>query len=173
MPHNTYEKTTREKMEEFLYSTPVEVVVYLLIILSVGMIAIEIAEPVWFIEHKYVLDIAEMFFIGFFSVEYISKLIVAKDKWMFFRRYFIDLLAILPFLRFFRLFRGFRILRLLRVVRLLRLGNMVARQISKMEGARNMREVIIIISPALLRSAPLQPVSDLLPLQPAHAAARG
>jgi len=85
--------------------------------------------------HASFFDAAESAFIVFFSVEYVVKLAVSQDKWVFFRRYFIDLLAILPFLRFFRLFRGLRILRLLRVVRLLRLGNMVARRLSMLEGA--------------------------------------
>jgi voltage-gated potassium channel len=138
-------KSFREKLEVFLYSTPAEILVYLLIILSVGMIAVEISQPEMVTKYHVLFEYSELLFIGFFSIEYVLKLVVAKDKWLFFRRYFIDLLAILPFLRFFRLFRGFRILRLLRVVRLLRLGNMVARQISKMEGARNLREVIIIL----------------------------
>ena len=63
--------------------------------------------------HEY-FEVAEMGFTLFFSIEYVIKLLVAKDKWLFFRQYFIDLLAILPFLRFFRLLRGFRMLRILR-----------------------------------------------------------
>ena len=135
----------RRRIENLLYSTPVELLVYSLIIMSVALIAIEVSDIPWVEENKAFLEISEMVFIIFFSVEYILKFVIAKDKWVFFRRYFIDLLAILPFLRIFRLFRGFRILRLLRVVRLLRLGNMVARQISRLEGAKNVREVIIIL----------------------------
>lgn len=137
-------KSLSRRLEGFLYSTPVEIFVYIMIILSVGGIAVEVSNPEMVKQYKEVFDYSEFFFIIFFTIEYVTKFAVAQDKWLFFRRYFIDLLAILPFLRFFRLFRGFRILRLLRVVRLLRLGNMVARRLSTLEGAGNLREVIII-----------------------------
>jgi len=137
-------KPLRQRLEVFVYSTPVEILVYVLIILSVTMIAVEVSDPAFVIKYKHLFDVAEVGFIIFFVVEYVVKFAVAKNKWLFFRRYFIDLLAILPFLRFFRLFRGFRILRLLRVVRLLRLGNMITRRLSKIDGAKNLREASIV-----------------------------
>lgn len=142
-----FKTSFRDKIEAFLYSTPVEIIVYILIILSVVFIGIEASNPE-IMKNPYVheyFEAAEMGFTLFFSIEYVIKLLVAKDKWLFFRQYFIDLLAILPFLRFFRLLRGFRMLRILRVVRLLRLGNMVARRLSKLEGSSKLREIIIIL----------------------------
>jgi len=134
-----------DRVEVVLYSTAVELFIYAMILFSVALVGVEVASPETVASNAQFFAVAEGAFIVFFSVEYLVKFVVAKDKWLFFRRYFIDLLAILPFLRFFRLFRGLRILRLLRVVRLLRLGNMMARRLSTLESAGNMREVIIIL----------------------------
>lgn len=137
-------KSLSRRVEAALYSTPAEIFVYIMIILSVAGIALEVSKPELVETYPDFFNYSEAIFIVFFTIEYFAKFAVAQDKWLFFRRYFIDLLAILPFLRFFRLFRGFRILRLLRVVRLLRLGNMIARRLSTFDGAGDMREAIII-----------------------------
>ena len=144
------DKSLRERLEVFLYSTPMEIFVYTMIILSVILVGVEVSLPkldpgnAQHMLIKQLLETSEVVFIVFFTVEYVVKFLVAKDKWLFFRLYFIDLLAIMPFLRFLRIARGLRLLRILRVVRLLRLGNMIARRISTIEGAGNVREVIII-----------------------------
>ena len=135
----------RERVESFVYSSPVEIVVYTLIVLSVGMIAIEVGFPEWAKQHEALFEESEDFFIIFFSIEYFTKLILSKQKWVFFRQHIIDLLAILPFIRFVGLFRGLRILRILRVVRLMRLGNLIMRQLNALDGIQNIREIVIIL----------------------------
>ena len=137
--------STRERIESIIYSSPVEITVYVLIVLSVAMIAIEIGFPEWTVQHGTLFDDAEDFFIVFFAIEYFSKLLLSKNKWVFFKQHIIDLLAILPFIRFVGLFRGLRILRILRVVRLARLGNIILRQINDIDGMHNIREIVIIL----------------------------
>ena len=144
MATNWTESSFAVKLRYFLYSTPIEILVYLMILLSVGLLSMEVAAADLIAENARLFDILETSFTIFFVFEYVLKMLVAKDKLLHFRNSILDLLAILPFLRFFRLLRGIRILRLLRVVRLLRLGNMIARRISQLEGASNFREIIII-----------------------------
>lgn len=133
------------RLRYFVYSTPVEMVVYTMILLSVGLLAVEVSQQDLARRYRMLFEISEAAFTTFFVVEYVTKLALAENRWLFVRTNIIDLLAILPFLRFFRLLRGLRILRLLRLIRLVRLGNMVARRLSMLEGGRNLREVLIIL----------------------------
>ncbi len=74
----------------------------------------------------------ECFTVGLFTLEYLTRIIVADDKWKFMKSFFgiIDLVAVLPFylslgvdlrsLRAFRLLRLFRIFKLVRYSRAIR-----------------------------------------------------
>ena len=135
----------KANFRDFLYSTPIELLVYTMIILSVGLLGMEIARYDLAVDYQHILYYLEMGFTIFFIIEYVLKLSVSDNRWLYVRTNLVDLLAILPFLRFFRLFRGIRVLRLLRLIRLIRLGNMVARRLSMLEGAKNIREILIII----------------------------
>lgn len=63
-----------------------------------------------------------------FAVDYFTRLILAKDKWRFFKSNLFDLLAIIPFnavFSVFRLGRAFRLLRLARAMRFTRLAGFI------------------------------------------------
>ena len=67
-----FKTSFRDKIEAFLYSTPVEIIVYILIILSVVFIGVEASNPE-IMKNPYVheyFEAAEMGFTLFFSIEY-------------------------------------------------------------------------------------------------------
>lgn len=101
-----------------------DIAVLLLILLSIGLLGLEIAlansHPL-FEEVVFAGDIITCLFV----VELLIRLIASRRKKRFFSEYFIDILAVLPL---FRAFRFLRFLRLLRMLRLFRAVTVVARQ---------------------------------------------
>lgn len=59
--------------------------------------------------------------LGIFTVDYITRFILAKGKWKFFKSNLFDLLAIIPFSDLFALFRFVRLFRLMKLARLTKL----------------------------------------------------
>ena len=100
-----------------------DVVVMVLIVVSVTLLLVEEALSIrdgW-------IPIASEVITGIFAVELSLRFAVAKKKSRFFRRYWPDILAVLPLLRPLRLFR---FLRLLRLFRLFQLGMLLDRRAS-------------------------------------------
>ncbi len=77
------------------------------------------------------VPIASEVITGLFAVELSLRFIVTKKKARFFRRYWPDLLALLPLLRPLRFFRFFRLLRLFR---LFQLGLLLDRRVTLLRG---------------------------------------
>ena len=77
------------------------------------------------------LALASDLVTGVFAVELLLRFIAAKKKGRFFRRYWPDLLALLPLLRPLRFFRFFRLFRLFR---LFQLGQLLDRRFSVLRG---------------------------------------
>jgi voltage-gated potassium channel len=117
----------------------VDLVLYLLIVLSVFIVFFEFS----FEEEKipnYVYILNNMF-LSFFAIEYLARFYIGTDffwdifkekgsiltaiknklKWTLKIQSIIDLLAILPAIRFLRIFRVARIIRVLRILRFLRM----------------------------------------------------
>ena len=65
---------------------------------------------------------------GVFIVELVLRYLAEQRKLRFFKRYWIDILAVIP------LFRSFRVLRILRLLRLYRLGMLVSRRLTRVSG---------------------------------------
>ena len=99
-----------------------EVVVGILIVISVVLVVWEVSVPHdW--PHFHQLERANDVITWVFVVELTLRFLAENRKRRFFRRFWIDIIAVLPLLR------GLRILRVLRLLRLFRLGLMVSRHL--------------------------------------------
>ncbi len=111
-----------------LFARRFEIVIQVLIIVSIVMFCIETL-PDLDPGIRAVFGIVETVIVLVFSVEYVARVILSKNRWGYVFSFFglVDLLAILPFylslgidlrsVRIFRLFRLFRALKLLRYSR--------------------------------------------------------
>lgn len=112
------------KVRQFVAAPLFDITVFVLIILSVVLLAAEVAlhsnDPLY---PKIVLagDLITCLFI----FELVLRLIASRRRKKFFSEYFIDILAVLPL---FRAFRFLRFMRLLRLLRLFRAVSLIARQ---------------------------------------------
>jgi len=125
----------KEKIYEIIFEadTPMgklfDIVLIFIIVLSVGVVMLETVDS---IREKWgtLLIVAEWFFTIFFTIEYITRLWVARNPKAYATSFFgvIDLLAILPtYLSFFifgaQYFLIIRLLRLIRVFRIFKLAH--------------------------------------------------
>lgn len=129
----------KARVYDVLYHPVVELSIFALIITSIVMLGIEVSIPKagavgWLggmdsdaARHRFF--VADVAISAVFVVEYGLKLAVAPNKWLFFRRNWIDFLAILPALRVLRLGRVLRLLRLLRLLRFVKIGNTLFHQL--------------------------------------------
>lgn len=62
-----------------------------------------------------------------FTLDYFTRLLIAKNKKTFFQKNFFDLLSIIPVVGFFQFFRISRLVRLIRVLRIVRLVGLTGR----------------------------------------------
>ncbi len=109
----------RDRIDRFINHTTTEYAVAFLILVSVGLILAEFALAGSSSRVLDVVVIVNDVITGVFVVELVLRFIAESRKTRFLRRYWIDILAVLP------LFRAFRILRLLR---LFRVGIILSRQ---------------------------------------------
>lgn len=105
-----------------------DVVVMFLIIISVGLVVAE--ELLGSDVPDWVLPASDLVTV-LFAVELGLRYLIAKKKVRFFRRYWPDLLALLPLFRPLRFFRFFRLFRLFR---LFQLGLLLDRRVSVLRG---------------------------------------
>jgi voltage-gated potassium channel len=126
---NTLYKRARDKARSFITSTPIETLIVLLIIASVILTVWSTAtRPDW--ETLRRVDLAERIITYIFVFELALRFWVERRKRLFFKNYWVDILAVLPALRMFRMFRVLRLLRLLRILRLFRAGLILSRRLS-------------------------------------------
>jgi voltage-gated potassium channel len=153
MPARFQRKPTLRKRVRVLMERPaVELSVLVLILVSVGLLVVEIAlaEDA---AVAAVLDIVNHVITGIFAVEMLIRYWVAKKKSRFFRMYWLDLLALLPVVR------PLRMLRVLRLLRLWRAGRLITRRALPFQGmfAVAITELITLatVTAALVLSAAL------------------
>ena len=95
--------------------------IQVLILASIAQLSLETMEN---LKHKYsdILQISEFFFVIVFSLEYLLRLYIAKEKLRFVFSFYgiVDLAAILPSILLFDFF-DFRFIRLLRFMRIFRI----------------------------------------------------
>lgn len=114
-----------EQIDRFLHAPATELVLILLILTSVSLVILEVAMGTgpWASTAFQHLD---HIISAVFLVELTCRYAVARRKKRFFRQYWLDIIAILPFSP------AFRILRLLRLLRLLRVGILLNRSLSRL-----------------------------------------
>ncbi|MEZ4461277.1 MAG: NAD(P)-binding protein [bacterium] len=115
--------TPRERVDRFINHTYTEVVVAVLIIISVTLILIEVGAGASLGPWTEPVMLANDIITWIFAVELTLRFIAERRKMRFFRRFWIDIIAVLP------LFRAFRFLRILRLLRLFRVGIILSQQV--------------------------------------------
>lgn len=148
----------KRRLFDVVYSPPAEIVIFVMIVLSIGLLVVELSIPSheeagswlagldpggeqgWF----FWLDVS---FSVFFLLEYLLKLWIAPRKWYFVRTHWIDLLAILPVLRVFRIGKAVRLLKLFRLLRILRIGRIMHQRATSLsnEVQRRSAENLIVV----------------------------
>lgn len=117
----------RRRIQEVMNHVATEVVVGVLIIASVALLLVEASlEPGS--RYLQIVDVANDIITFAFVFELTLRFIAERNARRFLRRFWLDIIAVLP------LFRGLRLLRILRLLRLFRLGailNQHAQQASR------------------------------------------
>ncbi|MFT5685211.1 MAG: voltage-gated potassium channel [Myxococcota bacterium] len=135
----------RKRLLSFLYHPVTELVVFGLILVSIGLLIAEIttvenASAGWIgvftgrAEGLYFWT--DVVITVCFVVEYLLKLLVAPRKLYFIRQNIVDLLALLPIMRIFRLGRAVRLFRLLRMLRVIRVGGVLEARLDQVAAER-------------------------------------
>ena len=145
--------TARDRLAAIMNNTRTELFVALLIIISVALVLWEASvSSSW--EHYETLALANDALTWVFIVELTLRFLAERRKMRFFRRFWIDIIAVLP------LMRGFRILRVLRLLRLFRVGMIVGRHLRFFTGrASFMRLEYVLITLAIFVSVLIGAVS--------------
>lgn len=118
--------------------TATEVVVMLLILLSVVLVLVEFSLDPKTIEHRRVELINDgITFI--FIIELGLRFWAEKKKRRFFKKYWLDILAVVPW------FRTFRILRVFRLLRLFRFGVVISRRLMRVSGTLRMVKLEYVV----------------------------
>jgi voltage-gated potassium channel len=112
----------------FLMHPATDLVVMALIVVSVALLVIE---AVLGLPHHSPVGFAGDVITAIFAVELTLRYLAAKKKRRFFRRYWPDIIALLPLLRPLRFVR---LLRLFRIFRLFQLGLILDRRVSVLRG---------------------------------------
>jgi voltage-gated potassium channel len=118
--------TARERLDRVMNHVATELAVAALIVLSVALLLVEVSlapSSPWRAPLARANDVITWLFVVELSLRFVAE----RRKRRFFRRFWLDIIAVLPLLR------AFRMLRILRLLRLFRLGAMLgqhARQFS-------------------------------------------
>ena len=116
--------TLRRRVRAWLERPAVDVAVLALIFASIVVLVTEIAVETRMPEWLPWLEGVSNSMTALFAVELLLRFWVARHKGRFFRRYWLDILALAPVIR------PLRMLRLLRLLRLWRAGKLVSRRLS-------------------------------------------
>lgn len=142
---NTLDEGFRQKLGKWINSTRMEVAVAVMILISVVLILVEaMMADQRSIEYAMIMlvnDVITMIFV----VELAIRYFVETKKSRFFRRYWIDILSVMPLLR------AFRILRILRLLRLIRVGMILGKHLRVFSGTfRFVKLEYVVISLAVV-----------------------
>ncbi len=116
----------RQRLDRFIHHPWVDGAIMVLIVLSVVFIALEATFKNVDPELYHQLLIAGDLLTVIFILELLIRFFVARNKKRFFRQYWIDIIAVIPFAR------SLRFLRLLRLLRMFRLGLLLTRRLSRL-----------------------------------------
>ncbi len=131
----------RKRLDRFIHHPVVELSIVVLIIASVLVLVAQHLVPVEGLADR-ILEVVGNVLTGVFVVELLVRFTVARKKRRFFARYWLDILAVLPWVR------PLRVYRVLRLLRLLRAGLLLNRRLSVFRGStqNTLQEVISLVS---------------------------
>jgi voltage-gated potassium channel len=117
-------RTTDSRLDQFIHAPQTEFALVILILLSVMLVIAQVAiAPTSPLQTG--LRTLEDLITVIFIIELTVRYVVARNKRRFFRNYWLDIVAVLPFSQ------AFRLLRILRLLRLLRVGILINRNLSR------------------------------------------
>ena len=143
----------RDRLDRFINNKFTDIAVVILILISIVLLLVEVywehdPQSSYFRVALYLNDIITIIFV----LELGIRLLSYRNKWRFFKSYWLDILAVLP------VFRPFRILRVLRLLRIFRMGLLLNRRILSVsaifrEGLKEYLIVFFIIIMVVLTGA--------------------
>jgi voltage-gated potassium channel len=143
---NNADSSIQEKLAAVMNHTVTELIVAFLIVVSVVLVLLEAGmdpDSMYFLKVQRANDLITWVFVVELSLRFLAE----RRKMRFFRRFWIDIMAVLPLLR------GFRVLRVLRLLRLFRVGLTVSRHLRFLSNrASFMRLEYVIITFAIFVS---------------------
>ena len=123
-PHMV-DPSLRHRLSRLMQSPTVEYALIGMILVSVGLVVAEVIIEPQTTAFQWIQWIQGIL-TGIFIVELGVRFAIARKKRRFFRNYWLDILAVIPFVH------AFRILRLLRLLRLLRAGILLNRNLNRL-----------------------------------------
>jgi voltage-gated potassium channel len=118
----------KQRVDRFIHDPVVELFLILAIVSSVVLIVLAEMEP-GATPRQQLFDDLGWAFTGLFTVELLLRYWVARKKRRFFARYWLDIIAVLPWAR------SLRFMRALRLLRIFRAGALMNRRLSIFRGA--------------------------------------
>ena len=155
-PHQHHHKSAKETLQDTLFVTSTkpghrfDMFITCMIVISVAVVVLDSAAPIAAVYRPY-FHMAELFFTGLFTLEYLLRIALAKDRLKYIFSFFglVDLLSILPtYLNIF--FHGhqstliIRVLRLFRLFRIFKLGHFVSEGAIVANALKASKEKIIV-----------------------------
>ncbi|QZZ22257.1 ion transporter [Leptothermofonsia sichuanensis E412] len=119
----------KTQVDRCLHSPQVEFAIVMLILLSVLLVVVELGIDLSSTDYA-TIQTVDGLITGIFVVELCSRYLVARNKRRFFRHYWFDIIAVLPF------YRIVHVLRVLRILRLLRVGILLNRNLNRVASVR-------------------------------------
>jgi len=138
-------RTIKEWVAALMADSRVDLAVVVLILASVGLLVVEFSSPPGDAAHQIATDVGNVI-TWIFVVELSLRFWIAPKKSRFFRRYWLDILAILP------VARPLRLLRVLMLLRLFRAGMLINRNLSFMGSVLGgtLRELLLVATISLM-----------------------
>lgn len=138
------EYRVKRGLRRFMNHPFTEVFIMMMIIASVMLVLYEFSIGVQHPSYWLVEQINDLF-TYFFVIELTLRFYVEQRKSRFFRKYWLDIIAVLPF------FRSFRVLRVVRLLRLFRFGIILTRKLARWSGpVRVIKAEYVIVAVAIL-----------------------
>lgn len=104
--------------KEIIYKVYI-IIMSLLALISIALFALDFSNKIQIINSPW--NYIDKSILIIFTIDYFTRLILAKNKWLFFKHNIFDLLAIIPFDNIFSIFRISRISRLFKILKIVRM----------------------------------------------------
>jgi voltage-gated potassium channel len=124
------QQTLQSRLDRFIHAPLTEFTLILLILVSVILVPAQVAFDHTQAHTSYgLVNLTQNLLTSIFIIELTLRYLAARNKRRFFRNYWLDIIAVLPFSH------AFRLLRVLRIFRLLRVGILLNRSLNRKSSA--------------------------------------